>query len=69
MLTTKIDPTDPAAIAAWIAALRSTLATIHSLAIDASAPKAQRVHSRTYLRRSLVKEIKAARAALDALGP
>jgi hypothetical protein len=63
----KLDTTDPAALAAWVTTLRSTLDAIHSHAIDATAPKHQRVHSRAFLRRSMVKAAKVAREHLDAI--
>lgn len=64
-----IDPTDPAAVAAWVTSTRATLAEVHSLAIDATAPRGQRVHSRAHLREQLRKRHQILTAALVAIEP
>ena len=46
----KVDPTDPVALTAWLAETRALTADLHTLTLDATARKGQRYHSKSYLR-------------------
>jgi hypothetical protein len=51
----------------WADDTRAILAIVTNLALDATAPRAHRVRSRTNLRKSLGKEIRRLNAQIDAL--
>lgn len=53
-----VETTDPAALAAYAALLRPLVATIRTLAEDATATPDQRVHSRVFLRREILKGLR-----------
>ena len=50
--------TDPAALAAYAELLRPVIATIRTLAEDATSSPDKRVHSRVYLRREILKGLR-----------
>ena len=64
-----IDHKDPVAVAAWLADVTKGAAEIHDLAIDATARKGQRRHSRGYLRGILRRRFHALSQLLAALAP
>ena len=53
-----VETTDPGALAAYAALLRPVVANLRSLAEDATAPPGDRVHSRVYLRREILKGLR-----------
>jgi len=63
----QINPSDPAALRTWVAALCQHLATLHALSLDATARRGQRRHSRRFLRDSIRRETKRTRAHLATL--
>ena len=58
--------TDPAGLAAWAATLLPVVGDLRLLAEDATAVPTQRVHSRLYLRRRLLKSLRELEASLHA---
>jgi hypothetical protein len=52
-LRAPVETTDPAALAAYAAALRPVLVRLRVLAEDATARPSQRIHSRALLRRDI----------------
>ncbi len=65
----KVDPSDPAALLAWLTAARTLAADLQGLTIDATAAKAHRCNSRTYLRSHTRRHFQALGALLAALDP
>jgi phage-related minor tail protein len=53
-----VQTSDPAALAAYAALLRPVVANLRALAEDATATPDQRVHSRVYLRREILKGLR-----------
>ncbi|MBK9266149.1 MAG: hypothetical protein IPM54_40975 [Polyangiaceae bacterium] len=53
-----VETSDPAALAAYAALLRPVVANLRALAEDATATPDQRVHSRVYLRREILKGLR-----------
>lgn len=53
-----IQTTDPAALAAYANLLRPVVASVRALAEDATATPDQRVHSRVFLRREILKGLR-----------
>jgi hypothetical protein len=53
-----VQTTDPAALAAYAELLRPVVATLRTHAEDATAKPDQRVHSRVYLRREILKALR-----------
>ncbi len=66
---TKVDPTDPAQLAAWLTETRALADHLHALTLDATAPKAHRRHSRTHLRAHTRRDFQTLGALLSALDP
>lgn len=64
-----VQTTDPATLAAYAGELRPVVAKLRTLAEDATARPAQRVHSRAFLRGGLLKGIRELEARLDAAAP
>ena len=56
-------------LAAYAAELRPIVATLRTLADDATAHREQRVHSRALLRRGLMKSLRQIEARIDAAAP
>jgi hypothetical protein len=65
----KVDPTDPAALSAWLAETRALTADLHALAVDATARKGQRSHAKSYLRELARRRFRSLEAQLTALAP
>jgi hypothetical protein len=65
-LRAPIQTTDPAALAAYAGELRPVVASLRALAEDATARPALRVHSRAYLRRDMLRDLRELEARLDA---
>ena len=63
----KVSPPDPAAREAWISDVGKLGAELLELAVDATAPKAHRKGSRTYLRRQLTRGCRSLTLHLAAL--
>lgn len=53
-----VQTTDPAALAAYAELLRPVVTTLRTLVEDATARPDQRVHSRVYLRREILKGLR-----------
>jgi hypothetical protein len=64
-----VQTTDPAALAAYAAELRPVVTSLRALTEDATAAPAKRVHSRAYLRSSMLKGIRALEARIDVAAP
>ena len=65
-LRAAVQTTDPAALAAYASELRPLVVNLRALAEDATARPAQRVHGRAFLRRSMLKNLRAIEARIDA---
>ncbi|TKD03052.1 hypothetical protein [Polyangium fumosum] len=68
-LRAPVETTDPAALAAYAGALRPVVASLRSLAEDATAAPSQRVHARAYLRREILRGIRELEARIDTASP
>lgn len=68
-LRAPVETSDPAALAMYAGALRPVVASLRALAEDATAAPSQRVHSRAYLRRDMLKRIREIEARIDAAAP
>ncbi|MDC0746017.1 hypothetical protein [Polyangium mundeleinium] len=64
-----VQTTDPAALAAYAGALRPVVASLRTLAEDATAEPSKRVHARAFLRREILKGIRELEARIDAATP
>ena len=58
--------TDPAGLSAWATSILPVVQELRALAEDATAVPTQRVHSRLYLRRGLLKSLRELEARLRA---
>jgi hypothetical protein len=56
-------------LAAYAAEIRPFVAELRALAEDATAPPGERVHSRPFLRRDILKKLREVEARLDAAIP
>lgn len=65
----KVDPTDPVALSAWVAEIRALTADLHTLALDATARKSQRHHARSFLREQARRRFRSLEVQLAALDP
>jgi hypothetical protein len=65
----KVDPTDPAALSAWLEETRALTADLHNLTLDATARKGQRYHAKSYLRELTRRRFRLLEAQLSALAP
>lgn len=61
-----VQTTDPAALAAYADLLRPVVTNLRALAEDATATPDQRVHSRVFLRREILKALREIEARIDA---
>jgi hypothetical protein len=66
-LRAPVETTDPAGLAAYAKHLRPVVATLRSLAEDATA--ARPMYSREYLREEMLKALRVVEARLDAAAP
>jgi hypothetical protein len=64
-----VQTTDPVALAAYAGELRPIVADLRALAEDATAPPGERVHSRPFLRRDILKKLRALEAWINAAAP
>jgi hypothetical protein len=64
-----VETSDPAALAAYAGLLRPVVASLRTLAEDATAAPSKRVHARAFLRRELLKGIRELEARIDAASP
>lgn len=60
-----VQTTDPAALAAYAELLRPVVTNLRALAEDATATPDQRVHSRVYLRREILKALREIEARIE----
>jgi hypothetical protein len=61
-----VQTTDPAALAAYAELLRPVVAKLRTHAEDATATPDQRVHSRVYLRREILRGLREIEARINA---
>ena len=66
-LRAPVETTDPQALAAYASTLRPVVATLRTLAEDATAAKP--MYSREYLRDEMLKAIRVLEARIDAAAP
>ena len=66
-LRAPVETTDPAALAAYAKQLRPVVASLRTLAEDATAPRP--VYSREHLRSEMLKALRVVEARLDAAAP
>ncbi len=64
-----VETTDPAALAVYANSLRPYLATLRTLAEDATAPTGTRVHSRTYIRAEVLRTLRVLEVRINAAAP
>ncbi len=64
-----IETTDPAALAAYAELLRPVVTNLRELVEDATATPDQRVHSRVFLRREILKGLRELEARIAAAKP
>ncbi len=62
-----VDPTNPAALTAWLTTARALVADLHTLTFDATARKGQRLHARSHLRELARRRFSAFNAHLASL--
>jgi hypothetical protein len=62
-----VDTTNAAALVAWAYTLRPIVTSIRAMAEDATAPPRHRVHSRVYLRATILGHIRELEARIDAV--
>lgn len=60
-----VQTTDPAALAAYAELLRPVVANVRALAEDATATPSQRVRSRVFLRREILRSIRELEARIE----
>ena len=65
-LRAPVETSDPAALAAYAAELRPVVASLRTLAEDATRPATKRVHSRVFLREGMLKALRVVETRLDA---
>ncbi len=68
-LRAPVQTSDPAALAAYAGGLRPVVASLRTLAEDATSPADKRVHSRAYLRSGMLKGLRELEARIDAAAP
>ncbi len=68
-LRAPVETTDPAALAAYANELRPVVASLRTLAEDATVRPSKRVHSRAFLRSEMLKAVRVLEARLDAAAP
>lgn len=64
-----VDTTDAGALVGWAYSLRPLLVDLRELAEDATAPPAQRVCSRLYLRKQLLRALRELDARIAVVAP
>lgn len=64
-----VETTDPAGLAAYAAELRPVLGRVLALADDATLPDDQRIYSRAYARRGIMKGLHEIEARIEAAAP
>jgi len=65
----KVDPTDPAALEAWLVQASTVANELHELAVESTARKAKRRHARHWLRGCTMRRLRELRSLLGALTP
>ena len=64
-----VDPSNPAAIATWLSAVRGTVEVVKAFLLDATLPQKERVHARKYLRRLGLRRLHDLESQLAAIDP
>ena len=64
-----VDPSNPAALATWLSAVRGTVEVVKAFLLDATLPHKERVHARKYLRRFGLRRLHDLESQLAAIDP